>query len=552
MQRATTADSIRTRIRPHLGDTARLSLTTMALAICASSASAADNGYLRSLLDATPQGGWVQANASPFSTAWVTGPSALPDSSHSNPGSIVRAWSSFAWDSNRSNLQLWGGGHANYYGNEMYVWQGADGSWTRGSVSSRVEAIPGSPDVRTRLVVDDAAPQSAHTYDNNIYLPVNDMFLTFGGAAYDDGGNFQVRNAAGQMVRAGPWMWDPQKADPNKVGGTTGSGYNPTVEGGNMWHNRMNMVTGTSGRGHANGTTAYRQEDGKDVVYVTVQAESSGWPALYRYAVGDVRNGGTDAWQRVGISWNAPSAQSAATIDSAHGLYVQTTSYPRVDLSVWDLSKNNAADPNANSNIAVELQLADGTPFQMNEDFGIAYDEVNGKLLLWDGHSQGTVWSTEATFDANDVLAPVWTVTEQPASTTTSQPSGNFATGVLGKWKYVSELQAFVALNAFNATTGDAQVWFYKPYGSAAVAPAPAASSPDAAASAPSPAASSPSPAASAPSPTASAPSPTASAPSPTASAPAAPTPVPEPGTLTMALLALAILGWRAKRQIKA
>ena len=36
----------------------------------------------------------------------------------------------------------------------------------------------------------DNAPISSHTYDNNLFLPVADRFLTWGGAAYDNGGPF--------------------------------------------------------------------------------------------------------------------------------------------------------------------------------------------------------------------------------------------------------------------------------------------------------------------------------------------------------------------------
>lgn len=127
---------------------------------------------LSSLLAATPEGGWVKASSNLFSDAWPVGADAVPNSW---PGAIVNAWSSFAWDSTHGKMMLWGGGHANYVGNEMYVWDGATGDWGRGSLPSRIDAHG--------FIVDGAAPQSAHTYDNNNYLPVNNMFITFGGGA---------------------------------------------------------------------------------------------------------------------------------------------------------------------------------------------------------------------------------------------------------------------------------------------------------------------------------------------------------------------------------
>lgn len=438
----------------------------MSLAIGAGGVQAADLSYLQGLLSATPQGGWVKASIGKFGDAFPTGTEAVPDSVvHSLPGGVVRAWSSFAWDSTRGNLLIYGGGHANYRGNEIYSWSGSTGNWSRGSLPSAIENyVPAGADPRTYLVVDDAAPQSAHTYDGNIYLPKNDMFMTLGGGVYNSGDIFQTRNAAGELVRAGPWLWDPTKADPNKVGGTTGSGYNPTTLGGSMWTNRQGAWSGNEPRSYSNNTSAYRTEGNRDVVYITAPAQFSGFPALYRYTLGDVRNGGTDTWERIGESYYAPSGTGTAVIDNRHNLYVHTAAITgrTVDLGVWDLSKSNAANSNLNRDIAVHLVNPDGSAFEVNVNHGIAYDDASGKLLLWDGSDVGTVWETEAMVDALGNVGSQWVV-RKLASSTAAQPSGNFVTGVMGKWHYVSELGAFVALNEFSATAQDAEVWFYKP-----------------------------------------------------------------------------------------
>jgi hypothetical protein len=116
--------------------TASISLAFTCLGSTSATA-AADLSYLQGLLASTPEGGWVQVNTNKFSDAW---PSTLDGGvPNSDPAAIVHAWSSFAWDSARGDLLLFGGGHANYAGNEMYVWQGSDGAWTRGSLPSRLE-----------------------------------------------------------------------------------------------------------------------------------------------------------------------------------------------------------------------------------------------------------------------------------------------------------------------------------------------------------------------------------------------------------------------------
>lgn len=425
---------------------------------------------LSSLLAATPEGGWVRASTNLYSDAWPVGADAVQLASYRFPGSVVRAWSSFAWDSDDGKLMLWGGGHANYAGNEMYVWDGATGHWGRGSLPSRVDA--------NGFIVDGMAPQSAHTYDNNIYLPVNDMFLTFGGAAAPGGGTFQKTDGV-TVSRAGPFLWDPSKADPEKVGGTTGSGWNTTdvAEGGNMWIDRQGDWTGTQAPGHIHGTTAYRTENGQDVVYLTADQNASGFPSLYRYTVGDVRNGGQDKWEKIGLSYNTGGYQSAGTIDTTHNLYIKTaivTGRYTSDLTVWDLDNANATDPRSNLDIGINLVNEDGSDFIVTRNYGIDYDSANNTVLLWDGEDGGgTVWSANVITDiAGDIGAnTTWTVSKIESSTE-SHPHGNFGAGVLGKWHYDEKLGAFIALDEISREEGgpwDAGVWLYKPFVAAPV-----------------------------------------------------------------------------------
>lgn len=419
---------------------------------------------LSSLLAATPEGGWVKASTNFYSEAWPTGADRVQLASVQFPGSIVRAWSSFAWDPSDGKLMLWGGGHANYAGNEMYVWDGATGNWGRGSLPSKTD-LDG-------MIIGGTAPQSAHTYDNNLYLPVNDMFLTFGGAAIRTGSNFQTMDGT-TLRRAGPYLWDPVKADPNKVGGSNDSGWNPdnAAQNGNMWLDRHDHWTGSEAPGYINGTTAYATENGQDVVYLTADRQSSGFPSLYRYTLGDVRNGGQDKWEQIGVSINTLGSQSTATIDTEHNLYIKTAlvrgSYTS-DLTIWDLDKANAADPHSNPGIGINLVKQDGSEFVMTGNYGVDYDKINNQILLWDGNGGGgTVWSTGViTDEAGDIGSnTTWTVIEHESSTL-SHPHGSFTTGVLGKWHYDGSLGAFIALDELASAGGgawDASVWLYKP-----------------------------------------------------------------------------------------
>ena len=84
-----------------------------------------DLSGLLSILNTTPEGTWVQVNLNSYSEAWT--PEELRPlylTSNPDPSKIAYAWPSFAWDSNRGDLILYGGGHANYSGNDVYRWRG--------------------------------------------------------------------------------------------------------------------------------------------------------------------------------------------------------------------------------------------------------------------------------------------------------------------------------------------------------------------------------------------------------------------------------------------
>ena len=454
--------------------TAALSKMTVASILMAASlgsASASDLTYLQSLLAATSEGGWVKASTNKYSDAWAPAGDGVSGDvfpySYASPGNVVTAWSSFAWDTARGNLLLWGGGHGNYRGNEIYTWQGSTGAWTRGSLPSLVVPYAGS-----YVVADDAAPMSAHTYSGNTYLQNNDMFVAFGGAVFNSGGAFMVRDGQGGLTKAGPWLWDPTKADAMKVGGTTGSGYNPTRIGGQMWTNRFDQTTAVTPSNFIYASTVYQNEAGVDVVYMYADPSGGNRGNLYKYTVGDVRNGGTDTWEKIGVTANTPTTDNAAAIDSLHGLFVHTsaTGYSPSGLGVWSLANANAGNPSANQDTFVSLVNADGSAFQMSKKYGIDYDAANDKFLLWDNTQAGTVWVTQAAFNLDGSVANTWTI-EELVSTTGAQPTGQSINGVLGKWEYVHELGAFVALNEYNAGTKDAEVWLYKPFATAVPEP---------------------------------------------------------------------------------
>src|SRR5213593_285726 len=47
------------------------------------------------------------------------------------PWAVIAAWGGGALDTQRSRLVLWGGGHADYYGNELYAFDIPTLTWSR-------------------------------------------------------------------------------------------------------------------------------------------------------------------------------------------------------------------------------------------------------------------------------------------------------------------------------------------------------------------------------------------------------------------------------------
>jgi hypothetical protein len=424
----------------------------------------ADDGMMQ-LLMAAPEGSWVKINRNQFSDVWT--PLAQRPTGYNNTAKILFAWSSMAWDPNRSQLIIWGGGHANYAGNEVYRFDARTRLWHRASLPSAVNNPLGDAQY---FAVDGPyqAPIAAHTYDNQEFLPRADRFITFGGAKFNCCAKWVLLDGT---TPTGPYLWDPSRAGEDMVGGTAGShvkpGLYPGVLGGNMWENRDTLAVRGVGAVRpgkfVNGATAYADLGGRDSVFVAESPASGG--RLFRYVINDLRDPKLDEWQLVGVRGRSGYAdQGAGAYCHACGLFVRTalTSTAVPTLVAWDVTK---AGP---SNVKVNIQPKDVTgKFQLTKFHGMDFDERRGVFALWDGGpdvwlvSPGRIDDTES-----------WKV--EPALITSSEHApaksdGNLTVsgrtleshGILGKWKYAPKYDVFLGVQ--NAVTGD--VWAYKPVG---------------------------------------------------------------------------------------
>jgi hypothetical protein len=399
------------------------------------------------IISAMSEGDWAKVNINHYSDVW-TPIDQRPTGN--NPGAIIRAWSSFAWDSTRNELILWGGGHANYGGNEVYTWKTSTLEWARASLPSAIQHIAGTANGFQTVDGPLYSPISAHTYDNQEYLPVVDRFVTLGGNIYNSGGPFRMSGAT-----TGPYLWDPSKADANQVGGLTGSQVDPAahpgVIGGEMWENRLiGLPPNTL---PVNGATDAVVVGGTDVVYFSAVAGNGTIGGLYKYTINDINDPAADTWQAVGRGTNGSvsAGSGAGALDVDRNLFVRTVG--STGFMYWDLNEAGLATPH------VFTPTVDGIGGSLAlGGRGLEWDPVRDWFVLWMGN--GDVWYLKP---PDEISVNGWLLEKalDPSGATPLVSDNTAFTGVLGKWKYDATDDVFIGLSG----DIDGGVWVYKPFG---------------------------------------------------------------------------------------
>jgi len=100
---------------------------------------------------------------------------------YTGPKAIIVSWSGGAYDTKRDRFIVWGGGHGDYGGNEIYTFDLNTLKWSR--IWGPSAAIPpvGSP---CSEKYSDGNPASRHTYGGLQYLPKVDGLFSHGGSLY--------------------------------------------------------------------------------------------------------------------------------------------------------------------------------------------------------------------------------------------------------------------------------------------------------------------------------------------------------------------------------
>jgi hypothetical protein len=135
-------------------------------------------------VDDVPSGHWVELQGTAMADVFPPAKT-VPG----NPNSIIDAWSGGVYDRDRNRMVVWGGGHADYSGNEVYAFDLEALAWTRLTDPS-LDVGGDEPSG----YYPDGLPRSRHTYDYLVYVPELGSMCSAGGAGMWMSGQVNTAN----------------------------------------------------------------------------------------------------------------------------------------------------------------------------------------------------------------------------------------------------------------------------------------------------------------------------------------------------------------------
>ena len=340
-------------------------------------------------LDTLAPGHWYEVPNSKLQSVAFPWPAGVHQGS-SGVQSIISAWSGGAYDTKRDRLLVWGGGHSNYSGNEIFAFNVATLRWERLTDPSirvdreaRIETTGYYPDAQGQP--DEGQPRSRHTYGALQYVPSIDKFCAFGANAFyprgSGGNNTDCFDAATKR-----WQRQADAFAPAHI-----SAYDPVT--GLIW-------------AHGGAHRAYLAQ----------------WdPRTNRWTK---RSNNTGAFEH----WNM-----TADIDPKRRKLV-SSGMGRV--YTWDLTKPGLIPmvPLTTTG-ATEILQTSGEGAE-----GFVYDPVSEQFVAW--HGGADVYTL-------DLEANVWT-RHRPAATNTVIPPGPAMHGTKGRFRYIPRYNAFIVVSSIN------------------------------------------------------------------------------------------------------
>ena len=193
-----------------------------------------------------PAGTWYQIPKSTLDSANLY-PNPLPPG-NTGTASVMSAWSGATYDTKRRQLIVWGGGHQDYAGNEIYVFDMNSLSWSRTwgpTPNGSIHALatdncttcyqPFDSVTTAYNKYNDGNPSARHTYSAAAYVPdpVDAMFYPGNGFPWERGDGTNTLPLITWLYHIGTTTWEDTGANWPLYGSdslsTSASAYNPNT-----------------------------------------------------------------------------------------------------------------------------------------------------------------------------------------------------------------------------------------------------------------------------------------------------------------------------------
>lgn len=320
--------------------------------------------------------------------------------------SVVGAWSGGAFDPVHGRMLIFGGGHGDYSGNEVYAFSVESLTWERLTDPSLAEYESQDP-------LPDGQPVSRHSYDGLVYLVDEDALLTRGGSRWRDGGTTGVT-----------WRFDGQTHTWAEAVATNAPDLGYCCSNASAYDSSTGMAYFHIIR------KLVRYDPVADEWSPVVNLESPpNWP---RYQVWGDKTGTFDSHRN--LVWFFGSGLYMV-YDPAAGAMV-TDDWITTGGSIFSNAESVSNYPDQEITTGGREIIAGKAP-------GLGYDSATDSIVAWVG---GGPWIL-------DLEARHWT----QGNATGSPPEGPATRGTYGRWRYIERLNVFILVNSV-----DDDVYFYK------------------------------------------------------------------------------------------
>ncbi|MGE0825950.1 MAG: hypothetical protein AB7G75_29720 [Candidatus Binatia bacterium] len=320
---------------------------------------------------------------------------------------VIAAWGGGMLDTKRNRMIVWGGGHRNYPGNELYAVNLNDASIERVTDPS-LPLASGVPPCETNG--DGTTPNSRHPFDGVAYLAQYDRLFVWGGALYCE----PLTDFSTYIQSKATWTFDFATKKWQQM---FPSGENPSYGGIGQ-------------------TTAYDPATGRVYLHDLLNLYSYDFPTNHFTKVTPTR-------LSVPLGWHFN-----ATMDTKRRrfyLFGYHIAYRKGAIYYYDL---NEAAPTLHVVVDPRDPTTPSNTWFSNVYPGVTYDPVRDRIFGWVGGDTVHVFNPEN---------GTWTSTSFPGL---DAPGTAQVNGTMGRWEYVPALQAIALVNDMEE---DAYLFRYGP-----------------------------------------------------------------------------------------